>query len=214
MIIAIDGPSGSGKSSVSRAVASALGARYLDTGSMYRAVTWSALRDGVDIADPEAIAAHASTIDIDPSTDPLVPGIRVDGEDISDAIRQPDVTASVSAVSAVPEVRSLLVDLQRRIASSGDIVVEGRDIGPVVLPHADLKVFLTADPLARALRRAAQEGGSAAAAQDALERRDTADSTRAVSPLEQASDAVEVDSTHLDLDEVVARIMELAADRA
>lgn len=214
MIIAIDGPSGSGKSSVSRAVACALGARYLDTGSMYRAVTWSALRDGVDVADPDAVAAHAVTVDVDPSTDPLAPGIRVDGEDVTEAIRQPDVTGAVSAVSAVPAVRSLLVDLQRRIAASGDIVVEGRDIGPVVLPHADLKIFLTADAAARALRRAAQEGGTAAAAQDALERRDTADSTRAVSPLEQASDAVAVDSTHLDLDEVVARILELAADRA
>lgn len=210
MIIAIDGPSGSGKSSVSRAIAARLGARYLDTGGMYRAVTWFMLRNGVDVSNEAAVAARVADVDLHPSTDPATPGIHVGDEDVSQAIRQHDVTSAVSAVSAVPAVREAMVAMQRMLADQGHIVVEGRDIGSVVLPAADLKVFLTADPEARAARRSAQEGSAAAQAQEQLSRRDAADSSRAVSPFEQAADAVVVDSTHMDLDEVVEAILALA----
>lgn len=212
LVIAIDGPSGSGKSTVSRAVARDLGLRYLDTGSMYRAMTWFMIDQNVDLDDPEAIAAYAKQAQILPSTDPLSPGIKVGPIDVSEPIRGELVTAGVSRVSAVPSVRALLVDLQRDIAASaeGGIVAEGRDIGPVVLPNASLKIFLTADESARAARRAAENGDDVQATQEQLASRDKADSTRKASPLVQADDAVVVDTTHMSVQEVIDHIIALA----
>ena len=211
LVIAIDGPSGSGKSSVSRAVARELGLQYLDTGSMYRAMTWFMQDQNVDLDDPEAIAAYAKQAQILPSTNPDAPGIKVGPIDVSEPIRGELVTAGVSRVSAVPAVRALLVDLQREIAASAQegIVAEGRDIGPVVLPDASLKVFLTADESARAARRAAENGEDVKATQDQLASRDKADSTRTASPLVQAEDAVVVDTTDMNLQQVIEHIVAL-----
>ena len=149
-VIAIDGPSGSGKSSTSRGVAARLGLRYLDTGAMYRAMTWWLLRHGVDVHDAAAVAARVDEPEILSGTDPLGPTILVDGVDVGLAIRSDEVNAAVSPVSAVPEVRARLVELQREAIGDGGIVVEGRDIGSVVAPDADVKVYLTADAAARA----------------------------------------------------------------
>lgn len=214
-VIAIDGPSGSGKSSTSRGVATALGYDYLDTGAMYRAMTWAMLRRGVDVHDAQKVAAEAETVEIASGVDPQDPAISVDGVDVSGPIRTDEVTSAVSPVSAVPRVRELMVVRQREriaesMASGRGIVVEGRDIGTVVVPDAALKVYLVADPEARASRRAAELGGADAVATEvSLARRDRLDSTRAASPLMQADDAVIVDSTHLSLDEVIDRIVEL-----
>jgi len=216
IVIAVDGPSGSGKSSTSRGVASALGYDYLDTGAMYRAMTWAMLRRGVDVTDAEKVAADAPLVRIVSGVDPRNPTIVVGDVDVATAVRTDEVTSAVSPVSAVPRVRELLVRQQReRISASIDsgrgIVVEGRDIGTVVAPDAALKIYLVADPAARANRRAAELGGADASATEAsLARRDQIDSTRAASPLTQADDAVVVDSTRLSLDEVIARIVELA----
>lgn len=215
LVIAIDGPSGSGKSSTSRGVADRLGLRYLDTGAMYRAMTWWMLRAGVDLTDPAAIAARAGEPVIESGTDPLAPTIAVDGVDVALAIRTDAVTGAVSPVSAVPEVRARLLELQRAIiaAAAGGIVVEGRDIGSVVAPDARVKVYLTADPAARALRRAAEEGGSdVAATEQSLLARDRIDSGRATAPLVQADGAVHLDTTPYTLDEVVDLVVGLVAE--
>lgn len=212
-VIAIDGPSGSGKSSTSRGVASRLGYAYLDTGAMYRAMTWALLQRGVDVHDPAAVAAAASEVVLTSGTDPEKPTIAVDGVDVSEPIRGDAVTAAVSPVATVPEVRSQLVALQRAAIaqSTGGIVVEGRDIGTVVAPDASLKIYLVADPVARARRRALELGvEDAEAMREALARRDAIDSNRAASPLAQADDAVVVDGTDLSLDEVIERIVALA----
>ena len=215
LVVAVDGPSGSGKSSTARGVADRLGLAYLDTGAMYRAMTWALLQLGTDLNDPEAIARDAEGVVISSGTDPLAPTIEVDGQDVSGPIRGADVTGSVSLVAAVPRVRELLVSRQRETveASPGGIVVEGRDIGSVVLPDAPVKIYLVADPAARAARRAAELGGIDATATAAdLARRDEIDSTRAASPLAKASDAVEIDGTHLTLDQVVDAIVALVHD--
>jgi cytidylate kinase len=210
VVVAIDGPSGSGKSSTSRGVAARLGLRYLDTGAMYRGITWWMLEHDVPVDDPTAVAARSGEPVIVSGTDPLAPTITADGVDVSEAIRSPEVTGSVSAVSAVPEVRARLLLLQRDAIDGGDIVVEGRDIGAVVAPDADVKVFLTADPSARAARRAAEEGGSdLAATESSLLARDRIDSTRTVSPLTRAADAIHLDTTPYTLDEVVDLIVGL-----
>lgn len=212
-VIAIDGPSGSGKSSTSRGVASRLGYEYLDTGAMYRAMTWAMLRHGVDIDDPAAVATAARDVVLTSGTDPQNPTITADGVDVSDPIRGTEVTAAVSPVAAVAEVREQLVALQRAAiaAAGGGIVVEGRDIGTVVAPDADLKIYLVADPVARARRRAAELGvEDAEAMREALAARDAIDSNRKASPLAQADDAVVVDGTDLTLDQVIDRIVELA----
>jgi len=220
VVVAVDGPSGSGKSSVSRAVASRLGLRYLDTGAMYRAITWWMAARGVDVADPAAVAALASTPRLVPGTDPGDQTITIDGIDVTGPIRSDEVTASVSAVSAVSSVRAVLATIQRDIIGTGGIVVEGRDIGTVVAPDADVKVFLTASEQARALRRAAEH--SAVDQPDALDvrstrtsmqRRDRLDSSRPTSPLRRADDAVEIDATDLTLDEVVEVVSQLVLDR-
>ncbi len=214
LVIAIDGPSGSGKSTVSRALARRYGLRYLDTGAMYRALTWSCLERGVDVADADAVAETTSSVVLDVGTDPEAPTVSADGRDVSAEIRTPEVTAAVSPVSAVAALRARLVAEQRRIIGEGGIVVEGRDITTVVAPDAAVKVFLTADARARAQRRAAELHGDAHAAdiastRRALQRRDTHDSTRTVAPLTQAADAVVVDATWLGVDDVVAEISAL-----
>jgi cytidylate kinase len=215
VVVAIDGPSGSGKSSVSRGVATRLGLRYLDTGAMYRAVTWRLLQQGIDVGDPRAVAAAAAGVVVVPGTDPAAPTIEADGVDVSGPIRGPEVTATVSAVSAVPAVRSLLVERQREAIDGGGIVVEGRDIGTVVAPDAEVKVFLTASPEMRAARRTAEltHTSDVEATRADLARRDRHDSGRAVSPLARAYDAVEVDATHLTLQQVIDRVIELVTAR-
>jgi cytidylate kinase len=212
LVIAIDGPSGSGKSSVSRAVATELGLDYLDTGSMYRAMTWFVQDLGVDVNDPKAVASAAKAEVIQPSIDPSEPGIRVAGQDVSVEIRGPAVTQGVSAVSAVPAVRELMVTLQREIAanSKSGIVVEGRDICAVVLPEAPIRLFITADPEARANRRAKEIGAEVTDTQQDLARRDLADSTRTVSPLEVAPGARVIDTTYMELSEVIAQVVDIA----
>jgi cytidylate kinase len=206
-VVAVDGPSGSGKSTVSRRLASKLGARYLDTGAMYRSITWAVLRSGVDPQDPEAVAKVAAETTLEIGTDPAAPHFRADGVDVDADIRGPEVTGSVSAVAAVPAVRRQLVELQRAIISdAGRIVVEGRDIGSVVAPDAELKVYLTASAAARAQRRSAEDAADVDATAADLARRDTLDSTRAASPLQQAGDAVELDTTGMGIDEVVAAL--------
>lgn len=215
LVVAVDGPSGSGKSSTARGVADRLGLAYLDTGAMYRAMTWALLQRGTDLNDPDVIARDAEHVTISSGTDPLAPTIEVDGQDVSGPIRGVDVTSNVSLVAAVPRVRELLVLRQRETvdAAPDGIVVEGRDIGSVVLPHAPVKIFLVADPAARAARRAAELGGiDATATQLDLARRDKIDSTRAASPLAKAPDAVEIDGTHLSLDQVVEAIVALVDD--
>lgn len=211
-VVAVDGPSGSGKSTLSRAVARERGWRYLDTGAMYRAVALAVLERGVDPADSAAVAALARGLQLDPTTDPEAPRLRVDGVDVTDAVRSPEVTAAVSLVAAVPEVRALLVARQREIAASGGIVVEGRDIGSVVLPAASLKVWLTADQEERARRRSAEYVASGVTTsveseQGALARRDQLDSARTASPALPAPDAVEVDSTFSSVPELVALVL-------
>ncbi|MDI4643256.1 (d)CMP kinase [Rhodoblastus acidophilus] len=211
LVIAVDGTSGSGKSSTSRAVAERLGLRYLDTGAMFRAMTWWLLREGIDVREVAAVAAAADRPRIASGTDPLAPTITVDDVDVSVEIRSEVVTAAVSPVSAVPEVRARLLDLQREVIGAGGIVVEGRDIGSVVWPQAEVKVYLSADFDARAARRSAEEGGTdVATTQQSLLERDRIDSGRATAPLTMADGAVHVDSTHLTLDEVVETILALA----
>jgi cytidylate kinase len=210
LVVAVDGPSGSGKSTISRRLANALDARYLDTGSMYRAVTWAVLRDGIDPQDADAVAEVARTLRLEIGTDPLEPYTMADGTPVDRQIRGPEVTQAVSAVSAVAAVRALLVaEQQRIIAGATRIVVEGRDIGAVVAPDADLKVYLTASADERARRRSAESGVQQAATTADLARRDKLDSTRAVNPLRQADDAVVLDTTELGIDEVVARIQRM-----
>jgi CMP/dCMP kinase len=213
VVVAIDGPSGSGKSSTSRGVAARLGLRYLDTGAMYRAITWWMLEQGVPVGEPAAVAARCGEPVIVSGTDPLAPTITADGVDVSQAIRSPAVTAAVSAVSAVPEVRARLLVVQREAIDGGGIVVEGRDIGAVVAPDAEVKVYLTADAVARAARRAAEEGGTdLAATESSLLARDRFDSTRTASPLTMAAGAVHLDTTPYTLDEVITLIVGLVED--
>ncbi|KQO39173.1 MULTISPECIES: (d)CMP kinase [unclassified Aeromicrobium] len=215
LVVAVDGPSGSGKSSTARGVATRLSLAYLDTGAMYRAVTWALLQRGTDLGDPDAIARDAADVQIVSGTDPQAPTITADGTDVSQAIREDDVTAHVSPVAAVPQVRTLLVELQRRVIASADqgIVVEGRDIGSTVAPDAAVKVYLVADAEARAARRAAERGGADQEATAAsLAARDRIDSTRATSPLTRADGAVQIDGTHLSLEEVVDAVAALVEE--
>ena len=216
VIVAIDGPSGTGKSSTSKAVAAQLGLSYLDTGAQYRAMTWWMVSNGIDVADPAAIAAAAGKPEIISGTDPEAPAISVDGTDVAGPVRTQEVTAKVSAVSAVPEVRARITELQRTIAAAaeGGIVVEGRDIGTTVLPDADLKIFLTASPEARAARRSGElKGADVNATREALIKRDTADSSRKTSPLAKADDAVEVDTSDLTLEQVIECVVTLVEEK-
>ncbi|WP_254715215.1 (d)CMP kinase [Actinomadura sp. NAK00032] len=216
LVIAMDGPSGSGKSSASKGVARALGLRYLDTGAMYRAMTWWMLDQGVPVQDGAAVAARAGEPEIVSGTDPDAPAITVDGADVSGPIRTREVTNAVSAVSAVPAVRARLVELQREAIGAGGIVVEGRDIGTVVAPDAAVKVYLTASEEARAARRAkdlaADPGASVTVTRAEQARRDRLDSTRKASPLTKAAGAHEIDSTELSLAEVIEAVVRLAKE--
>ncbi|BBZ60316.1 (d)CMP kinase [Mycolicibacterium monacense] len=219
-VIAVDGPAGTGKSSVSRGLARALGARYLDTGAMYRIVTLAVLRAGIDPSDGDAVAAAVDGVELAVGYDPDEDRSLLAGEDVSAEIRGDAVTRAVSAVSAVPAVRARLVDLQRRLADgSGSVVVEGRDIGTVVLPAADVKIFLTASAEERARRRNVQNVANGLpddydSVLADVRRRDHLDSTRAVSPLRAADDAVVVDTSDMNETEVVAHLQDLVHQRA
>jgi cytidylate kinase len=217
MIIAIDGPAGSGKSTVARGVARRLGFTYLDSGALYRAVTLLALERSVDLEDAQALGRLASKAAIE-LRDPGDEGIQVmlDGRDVSDEIRTPQVTGASSTVAAHPEVRTALLEKQRALIAAGNYVVEGRDIGTVVAPNAPLKLFLTANPDERARRRAAEleRKGQRAAAEDvkaAIAKRDRLDSTRSAAPLRVADDAITLDTTGLESDDVIQRVLELVA---
>lgn len=223
MVIAIDGPAGSGKSTVARLVANRLGFSYLDTGAMYRAVTLAALERGVDVRDGEALGALARSLrlTLEPAEQPNGQSqsrVVLDGRDVSSDIRSAAVTAAVSEVSAHPQVRVAMTSLQRSLAAGRNAVLEGRDIGTVVFPHADVKVFLTASAEERARRRRLQllEQGIVAEPEDVrrdLERRDGYDSSRSAAPLRRADDAIEIDTSDLPIDDVVSRVCELAAQK-
>lgn len=221
MIIAIDGPAGSGKSTVAKLVAARMGFHYLDTGAMYRAVAVRALKDGVDLGDEAGVKSIAQSEAIrfeHEGSEPLPSKVIIGDQDVTAEIRTPAADSAVSIVAALSSVRSAMVSQQRGLGEAGDIVVEGRDIGTVVFPHAELKVFLTATPEERARRRAAEqvERGHDVDTKDvhtAILARDEADSTRDVSPLMAAQDAVEVDTTGLTIEQVVERIAQLAEQR-
>ena len=226
-VVAMDGPSGTGKSTVSRRLAQKCSAAYLDTGAMYRALTLAVLRAGIEPTDPKAVdVALAAVADIQSVTDPAAPALLLDGEDVEQEIRGPEVTAAVSAVSAMPAVRAALVERQRELISAatgeqegtGGIVVEGRDIGSVVCPDAPLKVYLTASEEVRAARRGAQDrkagrDGDLATVLADVRRRDRLDSTRKTSPLHAAPDALVVDTDHMSVDDVLTELLQLVHDR-
>ena len=220
VVVAVDGPAGTGKSSVSRGLARALHARYLDTGAMYRIVTLAILRAGIDPADKGTVGIAAAEVQLRVGDDPDTDRSYMFGEDVSSEIRGDEVTRAVSAVSSVPAVRTRLVGLQRTLAQGpGSVVVEGRDIGTVVLPDADVKLFLTASPETRARRR--NDQNVAAGLPDDYQgvladvrRRDHLDSTRAVSPLRAASDAVIVDTSAMTESEVIAHLLQLVQQRS
>ncbi len=204
LIIAIDGPSGAGKGTVARTVSQALGYRHVDTGAMYRTVGWKALHDGVPLDNEEAVAALARAADI------VVEGgvVSIDGHDVTSAIRTPEIDRAATAVARLPRVREILVARQRQMAEQGGVVMEGRDIGTVVFPNADVKIYLDASPEERARRRAndaAHTGSKAgqAAVAEAIQARDKSDTTRTVSPLTVAPDAVHIDTTGVPIDQVM-----------
>jgi len=210
-VIALDGPSGTGKSTVAQRLAGRLGAQYLDTGAMYRAATVAVLAAGVDPADPAAVHRTVAGSRIEVSLDPERQRTVLDGQDVTAQIRTAETTAAVSAVSAVPAVRELLVGQQRELIRQGPTVAEGRDIGSVVWPDAELKVYLTAREEVRASRRAGQLGErDVDRIAAAIRRRDAYDSGRAASPLRRSDGAVEVDTSDLTIDEVVSALVELA----
>ena len=211
LIVAIDGPSGAGKGTVARAVAARLGYRHVDTGAMYRAVAWKALHDGVDIADEAAVAAIGEHASFDLAQDRVV----IDGHDVPSAIRTAEIDKAATTVARHPAVRRVLVARQRTYGESGGVVMEGRDIGTVVFPGADVKIYLDASPEERARRRAADPAHAASKSTlltevaTALAERDKSDSTRAVSPLAVAPDAVVLDTTGLSVADVIEKVLAL-----
>jgi CMP/dCMP kinase len=209
MVIAIDGPAGAGKSSVARGVAAELGFTYLDSGAMYRCVALAGIETGVDLDDPLAMGDLARQIQID------IDGgaVELDGKDVSDAIRAPEVTDGAARASVHPGVREVLVDAQKRMIDAGRYVAEGRDIGTVVSPDSPLKIFLTASEEERARRRSEQTGESVEEVLTAQRGRDTSDRTRKHSALRRADDAVQIDTTGLSKEDVVAKVVALARER-
>ncbi len=208
MIIAIDGPSGAGKGTIARTLAQELGYRHIDTGAMYRAVAWKARQEGVPLDDEQAVAALARRVSI------AVEGgvILIDGADVTRAIRTPEIDKAASAVARLPRVREVLVARQRDLGQAGNVVMEGRDIGTVVFPNADVKIYLDASEDERARRRAtdtAHTGSQAghAAVAEAIKARDASDTTRKASPLSMAPDAIHIDTTSMSIMEVVDRVM-------
>jgi len=218
-VIAVDGPSGSGKSSAARGTAQALGLRYLDTGAMYRALTWWLREQGIDLADTDAVLARMAEPKIGVGTDPDAPEITVNGQDVAGPIRSREISNSVSTVAAIPQVRSLLIGMQRDIidaaAAGPGVVAEGRDIGTVVAPDAGIKVYLTASEDVRAQRRSADLAADPAATVEATRREQARRDHRDAAQLVMADDAVEVDTSLLGLDEVVGLVVDRArAQRA
>lgn len=215
LIVAIDGPSGAGKGTVARSVAERLEYRHIDTGAMYRAVAWKALRQGIDLRDEAAVAALGAGAAFDLEAGRVV----IDGADVARAIRTPEVDAAAATVARHPAVREVLVRRQRELGRGGGVVMEGRDIGTVVFPDADVKIYLDASPEERARRRAADPAHAASEGRPltdiatALAERDRSDSTRAVAPLAQAADAVVIDTTGMPIDDVVERILGIVASR-
>ena len=210
LIIAIDGPSGAGKGTIARTISGELGYRHIDTGAMYRAVGWKARLEGIGLDDEEGVAAVADRANI------IVENglVEIDGHDVTRAIRTPEVDKIAAAVARLPRVRDVLVRRQRELGAHGGVVMEGRDIGTVVFPNADVKIYLDADAQERARRRAndaahaSSQAGQAAVA-EAIAARDKSDTTRAVSPLTLAADAVHIDTTEMPIDAVVAQVMSL-----
>ena len=210
LIIAIDGPSGAGKGTVAREIASELGYRHVDSGAMYRAVGWKAIREGIALDDEDAVAALARRARIDVTNT----SVTIDGDDVTREIRTPAIDRAAASVARLPRVRAVLVEGQRALGAGGGIVMEGRDIGTVVFPAADVKVYLDASPDERARRRAedpAHSGGPAAVAEVAtmLTERDEQDRTRAASPLYAAQDAVVIDTTGKSVEDVVGEVMDI-----
>jgi cytidylate kinase len=215
LIVAIDGPSGAGKGTVARAVAGRLGYRHIDTGAMYRALAWKALHDAVDLSDEAAVAAlgERATFDVEGGR------IGIDGHDVAHAIRTPEMDKASATLARHPAVRRVLVARQRSYGSDGGVVMEGRDIGTVVFPQADVKIYLDASPDERARRRAADPAHTSSKnilsdVATALAERDRSDSTRAVSPLAVAPDAVVLDTTGVPIDEVIDRVLAIVAARS
>jgi cytidylate kinase len=217
LIVAIDGPSGAGKGTVARAVANRLAYRHVDTGAMYRAVAWKALQEGLDLAREESVAELAGRMRIEVTNG----AVRADGQDIAAAIRTPEIDGGAAAVARLPRVREVLIEQQRELGAGGGVVMEGRDIGTVVFPNADVKVYLDASPEERARRRAhdpAHSSGRGATAvkavATALEARDQSDRTRAASPLTRAADAEIVDTTDLSIEEAIQKVLALVQSRS
>ena len=215
MIIAIDGPSGAGKGTVARALAARLGYRHVDTGAMYRAVAWKATQEGIDLSDEAAVAAlgERATFDVEAGR------ISIDGHDVRAAIRTPEIDKAAASVARHPSVRRVLVARQREFGAGGGVVMEGRDIGTVVFPHADVKIYLDASPEERARRRAADPAHTSSKTSQlsevatALAERDKSDSTRAVSPLAIAPDATVIDTTGVSVEDVIERVLSVIEGR-
>lgn len=215
--IAIDGPAGAGKSSVAKILAKTMGYTYLDTGAMYRALTYAALSHGLSETKDIIAMARALTMTVSPGETSM--RVFLDGEEVTDFLRTPDVSAHVSAVSAIPEIRTLMVDLQRKLSEAGGTVLDGRDIGTVVLPDADVKIFLTASPRTRAIRRYKEmaetnPGITVDEIEEDIRERDYKDSTRETSPLREAEDAVHLDNGDLTLEETAAAIRKICDEKA